>query len=764
MSRIETESVGRKAWQGHDVRCTSAAFVATYVPRRCGIATFTHDLYRAVQGATETDGHIVVAINGPGSERFDYPDDVGFVMHRDRPDDYERAADFINFSDADVVCVQHEFGIFGGRGGMHLTNLLRRLRKPVICTLHTILEDPEPQYRRGMMSLANWSNVLVTMTQHSRRVLIENYGIDPARIEVIPHGAPPVPASEQQDLKKRFDMAGRHVLLTFGLLGPGKGIETAISAVAMAAKKHPDITYLIVGATHPEVKRRQGEDYRLKLQRMVADLNIRPNVVFYNEYVSKTKLVDFLQMCDIFLIPYPNLGQAVSGTLSYAMAQGCAVVSTPFLHAKEVLADGRGVLVEPDDAAGMGQALGGLLADTDRIESLKARSLAYGRTIVWPAVGKAYAKLFDQVRSVFAETIRIEQATKPIVTTEAVVEPKFDHLCRLTDDTGVLQHATYRMPNRFHGYCTDDNARSLLVALLNQNRLDDLGLGQLTGRYLSFLHFAQRKDGKFHNFMSYQREWLDDVGSDDCQGRAVWSMGSAMISARDPLDRLLAKHVFDRAMPVQPTIKSPRARAYSMLGLGSYLHACPENAEARRQLAEHAAALAALYDSTQRPGWLWYEDVMAYANAKLPEAMILSGVLLENRKYKTIGLDTLRFLTDQVLDGDHFSLIGNEGWLTPGNAKAPFDQQPIDAAALVSAYLTAAAMLEDDQYVPLARKALDWFLGDNDLGMRLYDFGNGGCSDGLEASGVSLNQGAESTLCCLIAISLMGDPAYPSPL
>ncbi len=758
MTKGVTESRSRTSANG-----TCVAFVSTYVPRQCGIANFAHDLRGAVCGATRQNGHTVVAINGPSPDRFEYPEEVGFELHRDRLDDYQRAADFINFSDADVVSVQHEFGIFGGEGGAHLLRLLRRLRKPVVTTLHTVLADPEPHYRHGLMGVANWSSVLVTMTQHSRQVLIETYGIDPARIEVIPHGAPPLPAAAPKDLKDRFDLTGRQVLLTFGLLGPGKGIETAIQAVARAAKAHPDIIYLVVGATHPEVKRQQGEDYRLKLQRMVTELGIEKNVAFYNQYVSQEELVEFLRMCDIYLVPYPNLAQAVSGTLSYALAQGCAVVSTPFLHAREVLANDRGVLVEPNDPEAMGSALTEMLSEPGRIEALKTKSLKYGRKIVWPSVGKTYASLFGRVREVYTETIRIEQITKPMAPIEVVVEPKFDHMRRLTDDTGILQHAVYRTPNRFHGYCTDDNTRALQVALMNQDRLDEMGFGHLTSRYLSFLHFAQREDGRFHNFMNFQREWIDEAGSDDCQGRAVWALGSAMTSMRDPLDRLLSKQLFDRAMPILEPIRSPRARAYIMLGLASYLHACSENAQARRLLAEHAAALADAYGHVGRSGWWWYEEIMTYANAKLPEAMLVGGALLENAEYRKIGVDSLAFLTEQVLEGDRFSLIGNQGWLTPGKTKPPFAQQPIDAAALLSAYRTAALIVEDQQdiYMGLAQKALDWFLGGNDLRMRLYDFGNGGCSDGLEATGVSLNQGAESTLCCLKAISLMADPINP---
>ncbi|MFW6154739.1 MAG: glycosyltransferase family 4 protein [Planctomycetota bacterium] len=739
----------------------SVAFVSTYVPRQCGIATFAEDLYGAVLGATGANGHAVIAINGPGAQRFEYPREVAFEIHRDRPDDYRRAADFLNFSDVDIVCVQHEFGIFGGDGGMHLMQLLRNLRKPSVVTLHTVLPEPEAHYRRGLMAVANWSNVLVTMTQHSRQLLIENYGIDPSRIEVIPHGAPPMPRAARGDLKKRFDLTDRHVILTFGLLGPGKGIETAIEAVAAAVRIQPNITYLIVGATHPEVKRRFGEDYRLKLQRMVSERGIRDNVAFYNQYVSKSELVEFLRLCDIYLVPYPNLSQSVSGTLSYALAQGCAVVSTPFLHAREVLDGGRGVLVEPNDPARMSEAIVEVARDPERIEQLRRRALQFGASTTWPEIGKRYAGLFDRIHKVFSETIRVEQAAKPIVTTETGVQPVFTHMRRLTDDTGILQHAIFRMPNRFHGYCVDDNARALQVALMNQDRLDDQAMGYLTSRYLSFLHYAQREDGWFHNFMSYRRQWLDDVGSADCQGRTVWALGSAVTTMHDPLDRLLAKQLFDRALPVLRRITSPRARAYSILGLASYLQTCPENAEVRRLLAEHAAALATLYARTHTDGWLWFEEVLTYANAKLPEALLVAGNLLENKEYRSIGESALLFVTDIVLEHDHFSLVGNQGWLTPGGTKAPFDQQPIDAAALISAYCTASLVLEDEQYIKLARKALDWFLGANDLRMRLYDFGHGGCADGLTAAGVSLNQGAESTLCCLRAISLMADPMNP---
>lgn len=762
LSALSQGDVQTQSREGHAGRvgAISAAFVGTYVPRQCGIATFTRDLHDAVRAAGG-HGHAVIAIDGPGPERFEYPPEVAFRLHRDRLDDYQRAADFINFGDVDIVCVQHEFGIFGGDGGLHLLRMLRHLRKPVVTTLHTVLEDPEPQYRRGLMAVANWSNMLVTMTRHGRQMLIERYGIDPARVEVIPHGAPPMPATDPRAIKARFNLQGRHLLLTFGLLSPGKGIEHALRAVAAASRKHDDITYLIVGATHPEVRRLQGENYRLRLQRLASELGIRQNVIFYNQYVSLPELVDLLLMCDIYLVPYPNLAQAVSGTLSYAIAMGNAIVSTPFLHAREVLGDGMGVLVPPDDPQAMADALVGLLDAPERIEQLKTAAAAYGRQIAWPAVGRQYAELFERVHGVYTQTIRAELAARPPATVETVVEPTFDHVRRLTDDTGILQHAVFRTPDRFHGYCTDDNARALQVALMNQDALDALGIGHLTSRYLSFLHYAQREDGRFHNFMNYRREWLDDMGSEDCQGRAVWSLGQAVASYVDALDRLLVKQMLDRALPCARLLTSPRARAFLVNGLALYLQQYPESPEVRRLLAENAAALAEMYGRTSRPGWLWFEEYMTYANASLPQAMLLAGQTLQNAQYAAVGRDALEFLTEQVYERDHFSLVGNQGWLVPGKPRPAFAQQPIDACALVSAYRSAALVLEDDRYMVLARKALDWFFGANDLRIALYDFATGGCGDGLEATGANINQGAESTLCCLRAISLLADPTNP---
>lgn len=741
------------------LRKVKAAFLSTYVPRRCGIATFTNDLYHAVVAASgDSLGHQVVAINGPGPDRYEYPAEVTFELHRDRLDDYQRAADYVNFSDADVLCVQHEFGIFGGEGGLHLVRLLRGVRKPVVTTLHTILPDPEPHYRRGLLAAANWSNLLVCMTQHSRHLLIENYGIDPARVEVIPHGAPPLPARQPAALRKRLNLGDRHVLMTFGLLGPGKGIQTALEAVALAARKHPDITYLVVGATHPEIKRAHGEEYRMRLQRRVVELGLRERVIFYNQYISQDELSDFLRLSDIYVIPYPNLSQAVSGTLSYAMAMGCAVVSTPFLHAKEVLGDGRGILAPPGDPQALAEALLELLDSPTKIETYKSAARDYGRQIAWPQIGKAYLELFQRVQEVYEHTIRVEQAARPLVSEETVVEPVFDHMRRLTDDTGILQHALCRIPNRFHGYCTDDNARALYVAVMNQERLDEQSMGHLTSRYLGFMHFAQREDGRFHNFMNYQRQWTDDIGSNDSQGRSVWVLGASLALMPDPFDHMLAKQLFDRALPAARELTSPRARAYAMLGMAAYLQRFPEATDVRRALADHAAALAEGYRQTARDGWRWFEEVMTYANAKLPQALLAAGAMLQNREHLAVGRDALNFLTDQVLADDHFSLIGNQGWLAQGKPKPPFAQQPIDAAALVAAYHTAAWVLEDDRFLGLARKALNWFLGANDLRVALYDSGNGGCCDGLEASGASINQGAESTLACLKAISLMADP------
>ncbi|MCX8118125.1 MAG: glycosyltransferase family 4 protein [Desulfobacterota bacterium] len=724
-------------------------FVGTYPPRNCGIATFTHDLSHALSGVNGKVSYRVAAItNIP--EGYDYPEEVSFEIHQNQIHDYRLAADYVNFSGADIVCLQHEFGIFGGAAGTYINHFLSNLKKPVVTTLHTVLKEPNETFRQALLSIAELSLGLVVMSRQAIQLLTEVYGIERDKIFFIHHGIPDTPFVDPNFYKDRFQVEGRFVLLTFGLLNPNKGIELVLEALPLVAEKYPKVAYIILGATHPEVKRLRGEEYRLSLQRKVTKLGLESHVFFYNRFVDLQELCEFIGACDLYITPYRSREQITSGTLAYALGMGKPVISTPYWYAQEMLAEERGILVDFGDVEGMANAILEMIENEPKRHQMRKRAYEFGRTMVWREVGKEYLRVFETVLSRVHKIPTRRAFEQTFTQQDALPEVTLDHLCRLTDDTGLIQHATYGIPDRRHGYSTDDAGRALVVVLQFYDQYREQRALELAERYLSFLAYAQREDGRFHGFMDYQRKFIDEVGSEDTQGRALWGLGCAVsLGPHDPF-RALAKELFERAIQ-NLHLNHPRSLAYAIFGFWYFLQRYEGATAIRRGLIAFSDRLVEAYEANREKDWRWFHGALTYGNAKIPQALLLAYHLTGTARYREVGLESLDFLTQELFNGDYFDLVGNSRWYERGHPKATFSQQPIDAGYLTEAYATAYRLTQKEEYLRLAQAAFEWFLGRNRLGLSLYDFSRGACFDGIDPHGINQNQGAESIICFLLA-------------
>jgi glycosyltransferase involved in cell wall biosynthesis len=734
------------------------AFLGDYLPRKCGIATFTTDLRCAVAAKIPWSQCPVVPVNDL-SAGYNYPGEVRFEIAEQELPSYLRAADFLNITDVDVLCVQHEFGIFGGPAGSHLLALLRDLRMPIVTTLHTILREPNVEQRRVMRELTRLSTRLVVMTEKGHALLREVYQTPETKIDLIPHGIPDMPFADPNYFKDEFGVAGKQVLLTFGLLSPNKGIEYALRALPEIIKDFPNVVYIVLGQTHPNLLRDHGEAYRLSLERLAKDLGVQKHVVFFNRFVELDELMRFIGAADIYVTPYLTETQITSGTLAYAFGAGNAVVSTPYWHAVELLAEDRGKLVPFRDSQAISSAVRALLQDEPLRHAMRKNAYRLGRDMVWNRVAELYLRSFEQARH---DHSFVGRKPSPIKTLDEqpdqLPELKLDHLFRMSDATGIFQHASFTVPNFAEGYCTDDNARALVLALMLQ------GLGHGGGRinaqattYAAFLNHAfDRRNGRFHNFMSFDRRWLDEVGSEDCQGQALWALGVCVRQAGHDSFQRLAAELFELALPVAAEFTSPRAWAFTLIGIHEYLRRLDGDRRAHQIREALTAKLIQRYADAATDEWQWFEETVSYANAKLPHATILSGRCLNNQPMLELGLKTLRWLIKtQTSKTGSFQPIGSNGFFPRGQERALFDQQPIEAQATVSACIEAFHATNDLFWVAEARRAFEWFLGRNDLGLSIYDPSTGGCRDGLHIDRVSQNQGAESTLAFLLALAEM---------
>lgn len=719
-------------------------FISTFPPRKCGIATFTADLIRNVDAAAGGRFEPLV-VTMQSDQALKYAEPVKFEIRQNVRRDYICAADYVNFSHVDLVSVQHEFGLFGGEAGSYLSLLLKRLKAPVITTLHTVLGDPEPGYRTAMMDLCACSDLVVTMNERGVTMLSEVYGIDTGKVRLIPHGIPDLPFVDSNYYKHKFGLEGKRTILTFGLINKNKGIEFMLRALPEIVAAEPNVVYIVLGMTHPLVLKHEGESYRFSLQQLVKDLRLEDHVIFHNRFVDDAELHNFLCAADVYVTPYLSREQLTSGTLAFAVGTGKAVVSTPYWAATELLADGRGRLVPFGDSEQLAREVIAILKRESLFYSLRGKAYDYGRSRTWPRIGQSYWELFSQTE--FPPHVFSRSALTPAETLSniEVPEPALDHLIKLTDDTGLYQHAKFTIPNRDHGYCTDDNARGLIATAKYYSQYPDAEALRLLDVYLSFLIHAQEADGTIKNFMDFDRRWWDDEPAHDAFGRVLWAWGTLIALPPAPAYLSIAKDCFDRSVGLVQR-QHPRGMAYAVLGMCDYLKRFPGASDIKRELEMAAEGLVRQYEESCYPDWSWFEDILTYDNAVLPHALFLAGERLEDGRCIEVAEETAGFLLENTFDGDHFSFIGCHGWYERGKARAEFDQQPIEAAGAVMMLRAAYDATKHPRYLSLQRRAFDWFLGANDLGTPLYDFTTKGCSDGLMPGGINGNQGAESTV------------------
>ena len=729
------------------------AVIGSYVPRRCGIATFSADLLEAMRRGAPDSALWAVAMND-NPLGYDYPPEVQFEIGQRMTADYRTAVDFLNLNEVDAVSLQHEFGIYGGKAGNNIVRLLQNLRMPVVTTLHTILEEPDKDQEQVIRAIGSLSDRVVVMSAHAARILAKVYGVAPKRIAIVPHGVPEMAFLDSSYHKDQFAMIGRRVILTFGLMSRGKGYEYVIDALPQIVEAHPDAIFVVIGETHPGVKRHEGESYRESLKIRAEALGVSQSILFHEEFVSTEALTEFPSTADVCVTPYLNREQIVSGVLSYALGAGKATVSTPFRYAEEMLADGRGRLVPFGNSDALAGAIVDLLSHDAERQAMSKQAYIFARDMVWRNVGAQYLEIFRQVRGERGARPRIHQVRALPSTRLELSQPRLDHLHVLSDDTGILQHARFTIADRDHGYCTDDNARALIVALLGQHVLPEAdSLIPLAHRYLGFLQHAFNPEaGRFRNFMGYDRHWKEEVGSEDAHGRAIWALGQTVLDSPSPGMTGAAITLFELALPAAHSLSSPRSWAFALLGLDAYLSRFSGASDARRARIALAERLLGLFRDHATPDWPWPEDTLTYANGVIPQALVVSGTRLERRDMVEAGMNSLRWLMNTQTDPrGHFVPIGNDGWLVRGGAPARFDQQPTEAQHMMDALLQVYQLTGEERWHEDARCCFEWFLGRNDLQQAIADDMTGGCRDGLRPDGVNQNQGAESTIAWLHA-------------
>ncbi len=736
-----------------------AAFLGTYVPRQCGIATFTNDLATAtakVEGCQLGQGdEIQVLAVSDTRGTYAYGPEVRFELQQQNKTDYRDAADFLNMTPVHVVSVQHEFGIYGGQDGAFVLTLLGNLKKPVVSTLHTVLYEPTETQKEALRAICSLSTLVVVMTHRAHDMLRDIYGISEKKIRFIHHGVPDVPFVDPGFYKDQFGVEGRRVLLTFGLLNPNKGIEVGIDAIAEIAGDFPDVAYFVLGATHPEVKRRTGESYLVSLEQRAKEKGVAKNVIFHNRYVTFEELCQFLLVSDVYLAPYWAKEQIVSGTLAYSMGCGKAVISTPSWYAEEMLAEDRGMLFPFGDPHALAEQLRVLLSDEVRRNQLRKKAYLFGRHMIWKEVARSYLETFEEAVSQYGELVPRLAMRREVPLRETLPEVRLDHVRLMTDNTGMLQHCSFATPNRRHGYSTETNATALIAMIQNWRLFKDDAVVPLCQTYLSFLQDAlDEKTGWFRTHMTYDRQWSKGPVSEECQGRALWALGLAIAYPPNASILWLASRLFDVALEPIKKMAAPLGWAPSILGLNAYLQRFGGATEARELRQRLAGKLLKRFADNRSDAWEWYQDTVSALSAKLPHALIHAGRHMKDEEITQQGLRTLEWLfTVQTDEKDgHLSLIGNNGWYARKGEKARFDQVPMEASALIGAAREAYLVTWDRKWIDRIHMCLSWFLGNNDLQQPLYDFTTCGCQDGLHSSGTNMNQGAESTIAWLMAL------------
>ncbi len=722
------------------------AYISTYPPRECGIATFNHNLLKAIghdPKSVSADSFVVAMTDSEHLGTYEYPPEVQFIIRQENQKDYTRAADYINNSLTDVCIMEHEFGIYGGESGLYVLPLIARLQKPLVTILHTILKDPSYVQLTIIREIAKYSSKIVVMSRRAVGFLTSIYGIPEDKIKLIEHGVPNLEPKTDNPVKNAIGFKGKKVLFTFGLISRNKGLETAIEALPEIVARHPDVMYVILGTTHPGVIKNSGEEYRDSLKRLAKKLNVENNLIFINKFVSEDELYDYLTAADMYITPYLNEAQITSGTLSYAVGAGAAVISTPYWHAQELLADNRGRLFDFKDSAGLAGIVNELFDDEVLLNKLKSNAFAYGLHLRWPNIGDVYVQT---LRDAITDANLVMEGNTRIIDPEMMPAFSMAHVQRLTDDTGIVQHAKYGIPNLKEGYCLDDNARALIMVIQAWQQNKSKAALELLPVYLSYIQYMQKDDGNFRNFLSFRREYLDEVGTEDSFGRTIWSLGYLINNAPNNSYREFAKELFDKAVPHFKDLKHLRGLGNTMIGLTNYLKAHPYDEGIITELNNLAAPLKAAYRAHKTDTWHWFEEKMTYDNAILPLALLSHYQITADEESLAIGMESMDYLTEKTMFNGYLTPVGNDGWLFKDQDMAAYDQQAIETMAMVLMYFNAYEITHNLKYIRQMYTSYQWFLGENSLRLPLYDYETKGCGDGLQTYGVNRNQGAESTL------------------
>lgn len=727
------------------------AFIGTFPPRQCGIATFTNNLIKSIVVNCDSKDIVsnayVVAMNDQ-EEGYSYPEEVRFTINQENQQDYVQAANYINSSEANICILEHEYGIFGGDYGIFILSLIYRLEVPLIVTLHTVLKEPKDEQRLIIQQFGVRAQKIIVMSAKAVRFLTEIYNVPREKIMIIEHGVPDIELPPHDELKNEFNFSNKKILFTFGLLSSNKGLETVIHALPKVVKKHPDVQYMILGNTHPAVVKTSGEEYRNSLMMLAKPYGIKDNLLFNKNFVSERKLFEYLGAIDIYVTPYLNEAQITSGTLSYAVGAGAAVVSTPYWHAQELLADGRGMLFDFEDHDRLADIIIDLLDRPEKLKKMRLKAFNYGLKVRWPKVGKQYLDLAD---SLIKSKFEVDSLRKPIIDPLMIPPFSMDHINRLTDDTGIVRYAKFGVPILKGGYSLDDNARALMMSIMafNQNKnreaLDKVPV------YLSFIQFMQRDNGTFRNLLSFGREYLDKMGSEDSFGRTVWALGYMVRFAHSSSYRKFAKSIFNRALPNFENLLTVRGNANAIMGLYHFIKAPKPNTEHIPLLKKMAENLVNAYNDNCSREWDWFEDSLTYDNGILPLALFASYEITDEKYLLSIAERTTDFLESVTMEDGILHPIGNNRWYLKGRRKSVYAQQSADVLSMVLLFYKAFVVTRARDYLRKMFNCYLWYLGQNMIQTSLYDHETKGCSDGIEKEGINLNQDAESTLAYLIS-------------
>jgi len=726
------------------------AYISTSLPTECGIATFNANLAQAINQHKNIskDSFVIALSDAETLDAYKYPSDVKYIIRQNNQKDYLRAANYINTSQVDACIIEHEFGIYGGESGLYLLTLMARINKPIVTILHTVLKHPSYIQQTIIQQIAKRSSKIVVMSQKAIGFLTSIYHVPKDKIKYIEHGVPDLEPTEDNLIKKAYPFKDSKILLTFGLISRGKGLETVVEALPKIVERHPDVKYVVLGNTHPGVVKNAGEEYRDSLKRLAKKLNVENHLVFVNKFVDEQELHHYLSAADIYITPYLNEAQITSGTLSYAVGAGAAVISTPYWHAQELLAQKRGLLFDFRDSEQLSNLVNELLEQPEKLSELKYNAYQYGLSLRWPNIGKNYIKILEKA---ILDREKENLESKSIIDVDSIPTFNLSHIRRLTDDTGIVQHAKYGIPNLKEGYCLDDNSRALIMALMAFEQYKSKEALDLLPIYLSYIQYMQKEDGNFRNFLSFNRNYLDEVGSEDSFGRTIWALGYLINFAPNNSYKEFADELFLKSVPHFSQLQHLRGIANTIIGVHHYLKANPHNEGITNELNQLAEPLIKAYQNNKDGDWHWFEQKLTYDNALLPLALLCHYEISKNHQSLTIALETLNFLTEKTLSFGFLNPVGNDGWLEKNHPMALYDQQAIETMAMVLVYFKAYEVTKEVKYMHNLYQSYLWFLGENSLNLPLYDHETKGCADGLQTYGVNRNQGAESTLAYLIS-------------